>query len=95
MIAVIDYGAGNLKSVTNALDFLKAKYKVTSNPEDIEKAGKIIFPGVGSFGDCVKALKNDIVNSQTKYLFHKLFPCIKSPAGGAVTRLFCARLYKV
>jgi len=57
MIAVIDYGAGNLKSVTNALDFLKAKYKVTSNPEDIEKAGKIIFPGVGSFGDCVKALK--------------------------------------
>ena len=57
MIAVIDYGAGNLKSVTNALDFLKAKYKVTSKKEDIVKASKIIFPGVGNFGDCVKSLK--------------------------------------
>ena len=57
MIAVIDYGAGNLKSITNALDFLKVKYKVTDKPEDIEKADKIIFPGVGAFGDCMKSLK--------------------------------------
>lgn len=57
MIAVIDYGAGNLKSITNALDFLKVKYKVTDKVSDIEKADKIIFPGVGSFGDCVKSLK--------------------------------------
>jgi len=57
MIAVIDYGAGNLKSVTNALDFLRVKYKVTSKKEDIEKADKIIFPGVGSFGDCISSLK--------------------------------------
>lgn len=57
MIAIIDYGAGNLKSVTNALDFIKAKYKVTSDAEDIKKADKIIFPGVGAFGDCVGSLK--------------------------------------
>ncbi|MBU0628945.1 MAG: imidazole glycerol phosphate synthase subunit HisH [Nanoarchaeota archaeon] len=57
MIAVIDYGAGNLKSVTNALDFIKARYKVTSSAEDIKKADKIIFPGVGAFGDCVSSLK--------------------------------------
>ncbi len=57
MIAIIDYGAGNLKSVTNALDFLKVKYKVASNAEDIKKADKIIFPGVGSFGDCIKSLQ--------------------------------------
>ena len=57
MIAVIDYGAGNLKSITNALDFLRVSYKVTDKKEDIEKADKIIFPGVGSFGDCVKSLK--------------------------------------
>lgn len=57
MIAIIDYGAGNLSSITNALDFLKVKYKVTDKAEDIEKADKIIFPGVGSFGDCIKSLK--------------------------------------
>ena len=58
MIAIIDYGAGNLRSITNALDFLRVKYKVTDKAEDIEKADKIIFPGVGSFGDCMESLKN-------------------------------------
>ena len=57
MIAVIDYGAGNLKSITNALDFLRVEYKVTDKKEDIKKADKIIFPGVGAFGDCVNGLK--------------------------------------
>ncbi len=57
MIAVIDYGAGNLKSITNALDFLNVKYEVTDKAKDIEKADKIIFPGVGSFGDCIKSLR--------------------------------------
>ncbi len=57
MIAVIDYGAGNLKSITNALDFLKVKYKVTDSSKEIEDANKIIFPGVGAFGNCVNALK--------------------------------------
>ena len=58
MIAIVDYGAGNLKSVTNALDFLRAKYKVTSDAVDIKKASKIIFPGVGACGDCVNSLKS-------------------------------------
>jgi len=57
MIAIVDYGAGNLKSVTNALDFLKVKYKVTDKAKDIEGADKIIFPGVGSFGDCMQSLE--------------------------------------
>ncbi|KKQ36131.1 MAG: Imidazole glycerol phosphate synthase subunit HisH [Candidatus Roizmanbacteria bacterium GW2011_GWA2_37_7] len=57
MIAIIDYGAGNLKSVTNALDFLRVSYKVTDKAEDIKKSDKIIFPGVGSFGDCINSLK--------------------------------------
>ncbi len=57
MIAIIDYGAGNLKSITNALDFLGIKYKVTDTKEDIKKADKLIFPGVGSFGDCMSSLK--------------------------------------
>ncbi|MBW2989701.1 imidazole glycerol phosphate synthase subunit HisH [Candidatus Woesearchaeota archaeon] len=66
MIAVIDYGAGNLKSITNALDFLNAPYKVADTPSQIEKADKIIFPGVGSFGDCISSLKKK-----------KLFSCLK------------------
>ncbi|MBW2980635.1 imidazole glycerol phosphate synthase subunit HisH [Candidatus Woesearchaeota archaeon] len=57
MIIVIDYGAGNLKSVTKALDALGVKNKVTSKAKDIEKADKIILPGVGNFGDMMKSLK--------------------------------------
>ena len=57
MIAIIDYGAGNLKSVKNALELLKVKSIVTNKAEDIEKADKIIFPGVGNFGDMIKSLE--------------------------------------
>ncbi|MGA2975135.1 MAG: imidazole glycerol phosphate synthase subunit HisH [Spirochaetia bacterium] len=44
---VIDYGAGNLKSVENALRHLGARYQVTSRPTDLEEAEAVIFPGVG------------------------------------------------
>lgn len=73
MIAVIDYGAGNLKSVTNALDYLKCRNKVINSPEELKKSDKIIFPGVGSFGDVVarlnkrklfKPLKEEILNGK-------------------------------
>jgi len=57
MIAIIDYGAGNLKSVKNALDFLRVESIITSDPKEIEKADKVIFPGVGAFGDTLKTLK--------------------------------------
>jgi imidazole glycerol-phosphate synthase subunit HisH len=66
MIAIVDYGAGNLKSVTNALDFLKVKYKVTDKAKEIEKADKIIFPGVGSFGDCMQSLEKKSLISVLK-----------------------------
>ena len=47
MTVVVDYGAGNLKSVENALRYLDARYKVTSNPGDLLDAEAVIFPGVG------------------------------------------------
>lgn len=56
MIAIIDYGAGNLHSVRNALNFLGTKNIVSDNPEEILNADKIILPGVGAFGDAMKAL---------------------------------------
>ena len=62
-IAIINYGYGNLHSVNQAFekankDFdLKAEIEVTSNPNRINKADKIILPGVGSFLDCLQAIK--------------------------------------
>ena len=58
MIAIIDYGAGNLHSVKNALDFLGAENIITGDAETILKADKVILPGVGAFGDAMNALKN-------------------------------------
>ena len=57
MIVVIDYGMGNLHSVRKALEVVGARVKVSSCPEEIKKADKIVFPGVGSFGEAMKELK--------------------------------------
>lgn len=56
MIAIIDYGAGNLHSVKNALDYLGAECKITGDAEEIASADKVILPGVGAFGDCMRSL---------------------------------------
>jgi imidazole glycerol phosphate synthase glutamine amidotransferase subunit len=56
MIAIIDYGAGNLRSVQNTLDEIGAGYEVLQGPERLEEAGKIILPGVGHFGQMMRAL---------------------------------------
>lgn len=57
MIVVIDYGMGNLHSVRKALEVVGAKAKVSSRAADISKADKIVFPGVGSFGEAMRELK--------------------------------------
>ena len=56
MIAIIDYDAGNMKSVEKALDFLGAEYIVSRNEEELRKADKLILPGVGAFGDAMSKL---------------------------------------
>lgn len=56
MIAIIDYGAGNLQSVQKALDFIGAKNLITDSKSDIEAADAVILPGVGSFGDAMDCL---------------------------------------
>ena len=55
MIAIIDYGIGNLGSVLNALKFLNFEAKVTSNKEEILAADKVILPGVGAFSDAMNS----------------------------------------
>ena len=57
MIAIVDYGMGNLRSVTNAFRNLGAEIIVTRDRGVIEKARAIVLPGVGAFGKCVENLK--------------------------------------
>lgn len=66
MIAIIDYGAGNLHSVKNALDFLGADNIVTGNKEEILSADKVILPGVGAFGDAMKCLEESGLTKTVK-----------------------------
>lgn len=56
MIAIIDYGAGNLQSVHKALDFIGAKNFITNSQSEIEAADAVVLPGVGSFGDAMYCL---------------------------------------
>ena len=57
MIAIIDYDAGNLKSVEKALAYIGEESVITGEREEILKADKVILPGVGSFGDAMANLK--------------------------------------
>lgn len=56
MIAIIDYDAGNIKSVEKALQYLSQDVIVTRDPDTILSAEKVILPGVGSFGDAMEKL---------------------------------------
>ncbi len=64
MIAIIDYGAGNLQSVKKAFDFIGAESVITNDPKVILSADKILLPGVGSFGDAMDSMhKNGLVET--------------------------------
>ncbi|MBN2753889.1 MAG: imidazole glycerol phosphate synthase subunit HisH [Candidatus Goldbacteria bacterium] len=56
-IVIVDYGMGNLHSVSKAFAHIKASVKVSDKPEDIKKASGLVLPGVGAFGDAIKQLK--------------------------------------
>jgi glutamine amidotransferase len=57
MIAIIDYGIGNLGSVKNALDYLGFDNVITSDKNQILSADKVILPGVGAFGDAIDTFR--------------------------------------
>ena len=56
MVAIIDYDAGNIRSVEKAVRYLGKEVTVTSEPEEILAADRVILPGVGAFGDAMKRL---------------------------------------
>jgi glutamine amidotransferase len=70
MIAIIDYGMGNIHSVNKALQLYGAKTLVTNKPQDIRGADKLVLPGVGAFDDAMAELKKqdliDVLNEQIR-----------------------------
>ncbi len=58
MIAVIDYGMGNLRSVEKGFLKVGVDVKVTNRPEDVERADGVVLPGVGAFRDCMRELSS-------------------------------------
>ena len=72
MIAIVDYGMGNLRSVHKAVEQVGAEARVTSEPKGIKEAAKIILPGVGAFRDCMHNLET----------LHLLEPIISSIEAG-------------
>jgi imidazole glycerol-phosphate synthase subunit HisH len=57
MIAVVDYGSGNLHSVRHALETVGAQVVVTRDPRELERADRLVLPGVGAFGECIRKLQ--------------------------------------
>ena len=57
MISLLDYGAGNVRSVINALEKLGETVNIISSGDDITRADRLVFPGVGSFGSMIQILQ--------------------------------------
>ena len=76
MIAIIDYGAGNLKNVSKAFDFLKIDNIVTSDICVIEKSDKIVLPGVGAFGEGMEKLTQSGLDTALKNAVKKGTPLL-------------------
>jgi glutamine amidotransferase len=69
MITIIDYGAGNLRSVVNAVSKLGYQPKVTSSPEDVLNAQAVILPGVGAAADTmINLIKLGLANSIRQFI---------------------------
>lgn len=76
MLAIIDYGAGNLRSVQKACEYIGVDAQITSDKNKILSADHVILPGVGAFGDCMSQIKNlgidqcvsEVIEKKTPFL---------------------------
>lgn len=57
LITIIDYGSGNLRSVSKALEHLNVPNRISRDPADVVRADRVILPGVGAFGACVDGVR--------------------------------------
>ena len=58
MIAIVDYGMGNVRSLQNAFEYLGADVRISADPEVLEGAERVVLPGVGAFGDAMAAIRS-------------------------------------
>ena len=65
-VTIIDYGMGNIKSISNAFNYLGAKVNMTNEYEEICRSEIVILPGVGSFAKAMKIIKNKAIDQAIK-----------------------------
>ena len=97
MIGVIDYGAGNIKSVLNALNFVDSKndIKLITAPQELAKCQKLILPGVGAFKDAMDKMVDHSCDEKTE---EQLRACVlQNPDVARIdllqTRIFGNKIY--
>jgi glutamine amidotransferase len=89
MITIIDYGMGNLRSIQNKLERVKVQASISSNPHEIERAEKLILPGVGAFGKGMKNLEDSgLIDLLNKRIKEQHVPILGICLG---MQLFCAK----
>ncbi len=76
MIAILDYKAGNLTSVKRALDYLGHESFITSDPEEVLQASRLIFPGVGAAGRAMENLKSRGLDEAIREFFRSGRPLL-------------------
>lgn len=89
MIVIIDYGMGNLRSILNKLERIRVETIISSRVEDIQKADKLILPGVGAFGNGMNNLKSyGLLNIISKKVLQEKTPILGICLG---MQLFCRK----
>lgn len=66
VIALLDYGAGNVRSVQKALEVAGGDVRLEKSPEGVAKADAVVLPGVGAFDDCINAMKSQELLAASK-----------------------------
>ena len=74
MVAIIDYDAGNIKSVEKAFQYLGAETVVTRDPKEIYRADRVVLPGVGAFADAMKRIDQYVIRESIREVVDKEIP---------------------
>jgi imidazole glycerol-phosphate synthase subunit HisH len=76
MIAIIDYGMGNLRSVQKAIEAVGSTAEITSDPDRVRHASKVVLPGVGAFADAMAELRRTGLGAAFTEAVHQGKPCL-------------------
>jgi glutamine amidotransferase len=76
MIVIIDYGMGNLRSVQKAIEAVGSTAEITSDPERVRQASKVVLPGVGAFGDAMAELHRTGLGEAFREAVHQGKQCL-------------------